>query len=385
MTDEENNQGATGGEPSGSRAHPASEKDRAIEERKRELQEELENYAQAGAYSPGLVKASRWVSRALYLLMAGALAFLIISGWGKYSEDEFGRQVEARKKWQEEAGKWKERAAEEKERREELESGGVMAEMLRQELESLATGAPAAERVRKEARDLVARYWGESQYGAAWRERLEHAEPGAHGDNPVGSVKSLIEQAANAPAAVEVELLREAVDFGREAATRAVLDQLDAADPAIVRTAARLGGWLGGEEIRDRAVAGVTESDEPAFAFLYAMLTGEAPPEGGQRYTPMAWVGYAMGYDAPLDELVEAYKTAPDEDRLVLLALLAETAPATEDAIFRSVATSDRPPGERIIAVQWLRERKPPGGEELLKKLSGGSGIVAEEAKRALK
>jgi len=63
-------------------------KDEQLEQRKRELEEELEAYAQSGVSSPGLLKAARWVSRGLYFLMAGLVAFLLFSGWGKVSKQD---------------------------------------------------------------------------------------------------------------------------------------------------------------------------------------------------------------------------------------------------------------------------------------------------------
>jgi hypothetical protein len=64
-------------------------RDEQLEQRKRELEEELETYAQAGVSSPGLLKVARWVSRGLYFAMAGLVVFLLFSGWGKISQHDF--------------------------------------------------------------------------------------------------------------------------------------------------------------------------------------------------------------------------------------------------------------------------------------------------------
>lgn len=382
MTEEEDNQGAQDGGASGGRVPETSARDAEVSERRRELEEELESYAQAGAYSPGLVKASRWVSRALYFLMAGALAFLIFSGWGKYSEREFQAIHEAQKQWQK-------KAETEEERREELQTQWTDAQIeiaeLRHELRSMTSGRPAADGALEDARRLVDYYWGESQYAAKWMEVIERAEPEAHGNNPVAAAAELIEQAANSPAAMEIELLREVADFGRDAATVAVKAQLDSEDQDVARAAARVAGWLGGDEIEDWTRDAIRESEAPHVGFLYSLLTREAPPEGAGRHLPQAWVGYAMrGYDATHEELAKAYNDAPDRRKLALLALLAETAQDREDAAFRSVATSGRPVAERIVAVRWLGERRPLGADDLLGKLAEGSDEVAAEATRVL-
>lgn len=382
MTEEDNNQGAQDDGASGGRIPETSGKKDRVSERRRELEEELESYAQAGAYSPGLVKASRWVSRALYFLMAGVLAFLIFSGWGKYSESEFQNINKARLQWQE-------KAENEEERRRDLQEkwteAQVEAATLRQELEGMKSGRPAADRALKDAQNLVVRFWGETQYAARWLEGLDRAEPGAHGQNPVAAAAELMEQAARAPAAMEIELLREVADFGRGAVTQAVIAQLESEDEAVVKRAARVAGWLGGDEVVDWTRNAVSEDGAPHVGLLHSLMTRDAPPEGANRHSAEAWVGYAMrGYDATHESLADAYRDAPEDSKLALLALLAETAQDHDDATFRAVATSSRPTSERIIAVQWLGERRPVGADELLSKLAEGSGEVAAEATRVL-
>jgi hypothetical protein len=66
-----------------------SAEDERLRQRREELEEELEMYAQSGVSSPGLLKAARWVSRGLYFAMAGLVVFLLFSGWGKISQHDF--------------------------------------------------------------------------------------------------------------------------------------------------------------------------------------------------------------------------------------------------------------------------------------------------------
>jgi hypothetical protein len=65
------------------------ERQERLRERREELEEELEMYAQSGVSSPGLLKAARWVSRGLYFAMAALVVFLLFSGWGKVSQQDF--------------------------------------------------------------------------------------------------------------------------------------------------------------------------------------------------------------------------------------------------------------------------------------------------------
>ncbi|MBZ0135866.1 MAG: hypothetical protein K8I27_05795 [Planctomycetes bacterium] len=351
------------------------EKQAALEQRKQALEEELENYAQAGAYSPGLVKASRWVSRILYFLMAAILVFLLFNR-KDYSEKEMEVAVDR-------AVAIKKTADEAKKRMEQAESERDIAQakllLLEREVNEERNGAPAADRAQESARNLVRRFWGERAYAQHWQQKLTTAEPEAHGVEPLLGARTLIIQAAGAPAAQQNELLGEVADFGRDAATQAVLELADSPQPAVTAMAWRVGGWLGGEGIKAKAA----ESRGAAPGLAWSLITAEAPSAG--RFTPEDWVGYATrGYDAPLDELVASYKAAPGDKRLALLALLVETAGGREGALFKSVATSDRPEAEKILAVRWMGARKHEGSRELLKSLSAGGSAVAAEAKKAL-
>lgn len=351
------------------------EKEAELQRRKEALEEELESYAQAGAYSPGLVKASRWVSRILYFVMAAILVFLLFNR-KDYTEEDMQRAVDRAKEF-------KNTADEAKKRMEQAETERDIAQakflLLENEMKEAREGAPAADRAQEDARKLVRRFWGERAYARHWQEKLTTAEPEAHGVDPLTGAKSLITQAAGAPAAQQNELLNEVADFGRDAATQAVLELLDSMDGAVATMAWRVGGWLGGEGIRARAA----EVKGPASGIAWSLITGEAPT--AERWTPEAWVGYATrGYDAALDELVRAYKDAPEARRLALLALLGESATLREAQLFKSVATSDRPDAEKILAVRWMGARRDDGSRDLLKSLSESGNSVAAEAKKAL-
>lgn len=351
------------------------EKDAALQARKQALEEELESYAQAGAYSPGLVKASRWVSRILYFLMAGILVFLLFNR-KDYTKEDMVRAVER-------ANQIQATADEARKRMEQAESERDIAQtkllLLENEMRQLREGSAAADRAQEAARDLVRRFWGERAYAQHWQQKLLDAEPEGHGVDPLQGAKSLIIQAAHAPAAQTNELLNEVADFGRDAATQAVLELVAHPDDSVVAMAWRVGAWLGGEGVRSKAAA----ATGPHAGLAWSLATFEAP--AAERFSPEAWVGYATrGYDAPLDALVQAYRSAPDAARLPLLALLAECAPARESALFRSVAASDRPDGEKIVAVRWMGERKDEESRELLKSLGDGASTLASEARRAL-
>ena len=352
------------------------EKEAELQRRKEALEEELESYAQAGAYSPGLVKASRWVSRILYFLMAGILVFLLFNR-KDYSEAEMQRAVDR-------ANEINKTADEAKKRMEQAETERDIAQtkllLLENEVKDAQDGAPAAEKAQQDARELVRRFWGERAYAQHWQQKLTTAEPDAHGVEPLVGAKTLITQAATAPAAQQNELLNEVADFGRDAATQAALELVESKDARVAAMAWRIGGWVSGDEIKARAKTDTS----PEAGLAWSLITLEPPGEG--QWTPEVWVGYATkSYHAPQDDLVQAYKAAPEDKRLALLALLAEASSLYENAVFRSVATSDRPDAEKIVAVRWMGTRKDEESRTLLKSLSEGSNAVAAEAKKALK
>lgn len=388
MTEKENNQEQPGSDTSEQQGPPRSDGDEALEQRKRELEEELESYAQAGAYSPTLVKASRWVSRFLYFTMAAVVVFLLLNQ-KKYDDEDMQRAVDRAQEFKDKLDD--ERAAHKQAEARRLEAELNAAE-LRHRLDDFLEGAPAATRAQRQARGLVELYWGERAYAEHWRGILNRAEPEAHGVDPVQGAASMIRQAAAAPAGRRFELLREAADFGAhgvfEAAAGMIRDG-DAANDEEFRLAALLMGRLDAPEAREVLTGCLETEGNPARrrALLFALETAApgAATEAGNFHEAEAWVGLsASRYEGTQEDLITAYRDAPEENRLELMALLAETSSRLEVEFFSGVATSQRPPAERIIAVRWLGERGGAATEELLKTLGEGQGVLAEEAKKAL-
>jgi hypothetical protein len=59
------------------RTHMALNRDKSIEERKQEIDEELEEYASRGIVSPNALKAARWLSRILWLAMSALVVVML--------------------------------------------------------------------------------------------------------------------------------------------------------------------------------------------------------------------------------------------------------------------------------------------------------------------
>ncbi|MCA8915297.1 MAG: hypothetical protein KDB90_07785 [Planctomycetes bacterium] len=225
------------------------EKDEALQRRKEELEDELERYAQAGAFSPNLIKITRWVSRGLYLAMAAGFMIMLFSGWGKVSSTKYEEAVQR-------AIDIKKTADDTKTQLQESESNRMIAEAKAKLLEN------------------------------------------------------------------ELARLRESKE-GK-----------DAADAAQIRAAAVL---------------------------------------------------EALGSDMEPAKLEQAYRGAAEEGRLDLLCLFSASAKTDEGGLMKMVATSERSLAEKIIAVRWMGERKDEGSRNLLKTLGEGDGLLADEAKAALK
>jgi hypothetical protein len=349
------------------------EKDEALQRRKVELESELDRYAQAGAFSPGLIKFTKWLSRALYLAMGIAFMAMLISGWGKVSKEEYDRVNDAYTKWKDEAEKQKEARAEAETRFTDAE---IRAARLKLELEGQGRDPASAVNAIRAAQDLIQRAWAD-------RADAEHGrkgfESGPHSGLAEGGAQALIRQAAAAPAAQRHELLAEVTEYGREQTTAAVLELVGDKDARVADTAWRVAGWLGGEEVKAKAEV----AKGRAADFAWSQLTGAAP---NGRFTPEAWVGYALrAYDAPQDELIAAYKAAPEEAKLELIALAGEATAARDAEFFRGVAISERPLPEKVVAVRWMGTRKDEGSRTLLKTLSEGNDALAAESKEAMK
>jgi hypothetical protein len=231
------------------------EKDTRIEERKRELEAELDRYAQAGVASPGIVKASRWVSRFLYLGMAVLVTYLLFSGWGKVSQQSYDAVVK-------QSNQFKEQAQGEKERADGAEDllGKSMTDQVRlhAELNDALNPARKATEATDAAISLIERAYGEQAYAAHWREKLQHAQPDAHGIAPVDGVRHLLRQAAIQPLPVRFETLRETADFGESACREGATALLDDESPKVRALAGRLLARVGPESpdtLRDKAKA----------------------------------------------------------------------------------------------------------------------------------
>ena len=351
------------------------EKDEELQRRKEELEEELERYSRAGIVSPGLLKAARWFSRILWMMMSALVVYLLYSGWGSVSKDQYETAVNRAIEIKKTADEAKDRLDEESSKRQVSEAKLSLTEL---ELDELKHGRPAADRAAGNASDLVARAWGELAYAEHWRGKLK---TDSAGDDASPNVVELIRQASRAPAAQAIELLGETAEFGRDAVMQGVDQAL--ANPALQAQAARLAVWLGGEDMALSVKAKLGDNPAPELEFALSLLTHAEPTNGSHRAE--AWVGYALrAYDVAQEALVRAYKDAPEERKLELLALLAEAAGLKDTVLFKSVATSDRPEAEKIIAVRWMGTRRDTHSRDLLKTLSEGRGALADEAKKAL-
>jgi len=355
------------------------EKDEALQRRKEELEGELERYAQAGAFSPGLIKFTKWLSRALYLAMAVAFMVMLFSGWGKVSEEDFERVNDAYTKWKAEADKQKSARTEAEGR---LVDAEIRAARLKLELEQAKSGgSEEADAAQERARNLIDRAWGERAYAEHWREKLKSAQPDTHGVEPVAGVTLLIQQAAGATAGQRIELMRETADFGAAAIEQAAKSALASADPEARKIAARLLWRLG----KPRDPRELREENEGVLRELWFCHALAHEYYGAvDTWLPEAFVAAGMTPRPDAGVLDKAYRSAPEQNRLDLLALMAEVMPADPDGVFAMVATSQRPLPEKIIAVRWMGARKHEGGRALLKTLSEGSDALAAEAKEAL-
>jgi hypothetical protein len=123
------------------------------------------------------------------------------------------------------------------------------------------------------------------------------------------------------------------------------------------------------------------------LAFASSVLAPAAPSveNGGVYHLAEAWVGYVLlADDVNVDPLVEAYKSAPEEHRFELLALLAEVAGTNQSEFFRQIATQGSD-GEMLISVHWMGNRLDSASETLLKTLSARKDEIGSAADVALK
>ncbi|MCC6465157.1 MAG: hypothetical protein IT463_07445 [Planctomycetes bacterium] len=375
------------------------ERNAALARRKDELEAELDAYAAKGVVSPGLLKAARWVSRGLWMALCVLVVVLLVSGWGKVSRETYDEAVKS-------ANKQAERA-----RNAERQLEDVVAADLYLRAQAAAFGVPNAEsapllgvvkgildasradaeqlqhsagplvladRAGEQARSLLLRARLQRTQAHVWRMALAPA-----GDAAAAAAD--LRRCASATESEREEILRNLPRHGAEALAAAGREALLGEDPV---TAARLLALLGRRAdvaMLDRFAAG----DVPPLARREALLArsllaldgeGEAPAAPA-RFEAEAWVASAVAGDAAA--LAEAYRKAPDESKLELLALLAETAGTAQRDLFAGAATS-RPAAERIVAIRWAGARKDGGSRELLAGLAAGKDDVAAEAARAL-
>ncbi|MBE7493282.1 MAG: hypothetical protein HS108_16185 [Planctomycetes bacterium] len=365
-------------------------KDAELEQRRRKLEEELDQYAQAGVVSPGLLRSAKWLSRILYMAMAALVVFLLFSGWGKVSQEDFDTAVKNRDAWAKKAKDLEDRTRAVEQRLSDLLLDVARSESTRRETEAQIQGPRAADAAVAQARALVERAWGEQAYSRHWRELLARAEPHAHGDAKSGAI-AMIEQAATAPARRRIELLRELADFGDAGVGAAARGLLISDNQTVKAVAALVLARLGrGEdmELLDKVAA---ETAHPAAAremyFAASLLAldglGAAVPAARAVDYAEYWLRFALrSYEGGQRELAARYRAAPDWARLELLALLAECGDADQEDVMRQVASSDRPGAERIVALRWLAARRM--APELLRALAAEEGAVGAEAKKAL-
>ncbi len=362
-------------------------RDPKVEQRKRELESELERYAQAGVASPNLLRSARWVSRGLYLGMAALAIDLLFSGWGRISTQDFETVVKQRndlKTRLEDSDKQLETMAN------QLAQSMMESARLREELREATNPAIEAAQAAANARQLIHRLQGERAYAVHWREKAALAVPGAHGVDPVDGVSNLVRQAATGHAGVRVEVLRLAgADFGLDACRQAARVLLKDEKAAVRAQAALLYSRAAPDTAADElASLARSESDEATAReawFAWSVLTGNAP--GDDVYVAEAWAGYVVRvFDPKLDEMLEVYRVAPQGRDASLFALLAEAAGAQYAQRMSDIAAStQRPDAERIIAVHWFAERNVEDGRKVLEALGSGSGPVAQASREALK
>lgn len=359
---------------------PVSEE---AQRRKEELEEELEAYAHKGIFSPSFMKSVRWFSRVLWLVLGALLVFSFWDGWGKVPLEDYAAAVKSAKEWHE------------KTRSAEKVIEDQAAEMLKERLahakaalEAEADTPRQADEAQRAARNLLDRAWGEAAYARHWRGLLARAEPQGHGNEPAAVARGLMEQAADAPAAARIELLRELADLGRDITGAQARALLSAPSGRVRQVAALVLARIGlASEVATLSKAAQAETDAPTrreiwFAHAVLALETGVSSEVEKVYLAEYWLPHVLrGMDARQEALEAACREAPPDQRLELTALLCEAARPEQEQFMRSLANSERPAAERIMAVRWLARSKL--APELLKGLAEKGGIVGEEAKKA--
>lgn len=363
-------------------------KDEALQRRREELEDELERFAKAGVPSPGIVKTARWLSRGLWLAMTAVVVFLLFSGYGKVSQEKFDEATKAITAWETANKKLKADLDTTQEKMGELV---IEAALRESELRALREGPEAAANATSRAHDLSARFWGDITWSAQWPERLARAEPEAHGVDPVEGVVSILRQAAHAPMPMQNELVRETADFGLDGSLKGAARCMTDSDPKVRVQGALLRARLQGNEADPGFTNAInTEKDPVALrGLLYAeslylriRMKADAAPA---RFEPEYLLRYTfLRVDGVADSLEQAYRAASSEFKLDCLALLALHAGKQHSRMFATVATSDRPVAEKVVAIRWLGERGDDEAKQVLKGLAANKDVIGQEAKQAL-
>jgi hypothetical protein len=368
---------------------PVSDKDVELQRRKEELESELDNYAQAGAYSPGLIKSARWLSRGLYLAMAAMVVILLFSGWGKVSREVH----EGALKRAEDLSKELESVRAQRDRAlAEQTIAEARLTLLLREQQDQAQDPSLAARAMHGAADLLERLRGERARARQFAQALQDAQPELHGLDAARAAEQLLRQAAHAPAAEVDDLLRQLSELGREAVWGAARDLRRDHDPRVRREAA----WVLSRMPSEDALAALrdalqTEQDQlTRRELLLAMAARAGDTRADARaedlHLPEAWAGLVLARPDALAPLVEAIATYHGEARLRLLALYALGGDASAAQVMMDVAASGaaRPLPERILAVRWLASRRVMQARPLLAGLAEGNDELAQEAERGL-
>ncbi|MDC1142755.1 hypothetical protein OAU50_06660 [Planctomycetota bacterium] len=359
-------------------------KEEKLAERKKELEDELDRYAQAGVSSPGVVKAARWVSRGMYLLMGAVVVMVLWTNRDAVPKKDFEAQKKRVTEYSEGMKKAQQQAIDAETA---MNTAMQVAATKQAEANMHIDGHIAAEKAELATQNLVASYRGEVAYGIMWREHLAKADPTSFDGDPTENAFVLMEQASVLPAASRHEALRELHELGEEAVTAAAKQAFNGKDRQLAMVALNVFMRLNytNTDILDLA-KGAGPKMARYMAFVSSVVAPAAPNASNTALYHLAdaWVGYVLlADDVNLSPLKDAFKSAPEEHRFELLALLAEVARTNESAFFRDIATQGRQ-GEKLIAIRWMGNRLDLASEELLKTLSGGKGDIAATAKEAL-
>lgn len=363
--------------------------------RRKELEEELDTYAQAGVSSPGVVKAARWVSRIMYLLMGLVVVIVLWTNKDAVPLKDFEAQkkivVKVKKQYKdlEELNSILQKTAIE-----------MSKNSLDRETESVTfvNGEIAANRAEIAVKAVLqsAEYY--KLVRADWQNRLEAVGDG----KSISEAERLISEAAVWPSGLRLAAIDMLPEFGRTVLTEAAINAFK--KPGQESIALTVLTYLG---YKDIGIADLPDDASDKLVRQMALKVGLQAKTFPQNpfnhdakvfYLVETWIGqvlYAGDGLHPADvfilPLIKAFKAAPNENRLELLALLAEILPFdkgnADEIFFRRVATQGED-GEKLIAVRWMGNRRADS-TEVITVLEGletdKNSPIADAAKVALK